>query len=519
MLSVIISGGQVLDGTGRAAVAADVGVAAGRIAAVGDLSGAASRVTIPAAGRIVCPGFIDAHSHSDTYLLIEPAARSKILQGITTEVVGNCGASAAPLSGTAHMPSDWRDKSYPGTWRTVAEYRELLARVQPAVNVVLLVGHNTLRSGVVGHEARAVTRDELGRMQALLEQALAEGARGLSTGLIYAPGRFAATEEIAALAAVAGRRGGIYSSHMRSEGPHLLAAIDEALAIGRQAGVRVQISHLKTSGRANWQLCDEALARLRQARAEGLVVAADRYPYTSACTDLDVIFPEWAAAGGHAAIMARLRDPDVRQRLRAEILAARTEAYWDTVVIGSTHHPDSARFRGRPLREAAQALGLAPVDAVLYLVERDELRTSAFFFGMSEENLWKILAEPYVMLGTDASVRGPDGPLAADYPHPRAYGSFPRFLRAVLDGRSVALPEAIRKLTSLPAGQFGLDDRGVLAVGQVADLVVFDPARVRDKATYDQPHQLAEGIETVVVNGAVAVRDGRLTGVRAGAFL
>lgn len=519
MFSIKITGGQILDGTGSPAVVSDVGISDDQIAEVGDLSTAEAAITIDASGKIVCPGFIDAHSHSDAYLLIEPSAPSKILQGITTEVVGNCGASAAPLAGNYRMPSDWRDKKYPAEWHSVAEYRELLEKIKPAPNVVMLIGHNTLRAGVAGYENRALTKTEMAEMIRLLEKSLDEGGRGLSTGLLYPPGMFAPPEELVTLAKVAARRGGIYTSHMRSESKRLLEAISETISIGRSARIRVEISHLKTSGPANWKLVDAALDLIRSARSEGVEVAADRYPYISACTDLDVIFPAWAQEGGAKAEMTRLLNPSDRARLREELLKSRSEDYWRTVLIGSTKHPDNTRFQGKPLVEAAKQLRMEPVDAVLHLAETDELKTSAFFFGMSEENMLKILAEPYVMIGTDASLRAPTGPLSADYAHPRAYGSFPRFLRMALDGATVPLPEAVRKMTSLPAQQFRLTNRGVLAKGMKADIVVFDAANLSDKATYSAPHQLAQGIEYVIVTGTLTLSKGSLTNKRAGRFL
>ena len=507
--------GTVLDGTGGPPLAADIGIAGGRVSDIGDLAAAESTETIDAGGRYVCPGFIDVHSHSDTYLLIEPAAPSKILQGITTEVVGNCGASAAPLLGQYRMPSDWADKTYPGTWRTVSEYRALLAGVRPGPNVALLVGHNTLRAGVMGYPARPAEPAELREMIRWMEQSLDEGARGLSTGLIYPPGLFAPSDEVLSLARAASARGAIYTSHMRSEGKRLLDAIAEAIAIAEQTGIRVEISHLKTSGRANWPLVDQALDLIRRARARGLPVAADRYPYTAACTDLDVILPEWAAEGGRAAVLARLRDPAARQRLRSELNQARDADYWGTVMVGSTAQPE---FRGMRLPEVAERLGVQPADAALQLIESDELKTSGIFFGMSEENMWKILAEPYVMIGSDASLRAPWGPLGADHPHPRAYGSFPRFIKASLEGKTVALPEAIRKMTSLPALHFDLKGRGTLSRGAAADIVVFSPS-ITDRATYAQPHQFAAGVDYVLVNGVLTVAAGVLTGHRGGQFL
>ncbi len=519
-LELKIVGGQVADGTGAPLRQADIGIAGGVIVDEGDLSRAPARRVIEAGGRLVCPGFIDSHSHSDSYLLLEPSAPSKIFQGVTTEVVGNCGASAAPLLGSAaRLPSDWESKSYPGRWSTMAEYRALLESVRPAVNVVMLAGHGKLRAAVMGYEGRPATPDEVRRMEHLLDRAMEEGAAGLSTGLIYAPGMYAEPGEITALAAVAARRQGIYTTHMRSEGARLLEALDETLAVARASGVRVSVSHLKTSGRANWGLLDAALEKLNAARAEGISVAADRYPYIASNTDLDVILPSWAAEGGREAVLARLRNPLTRARLRAELLESRPETYWGTIVIGSTAHPDHAGLQGRPLEEAAEILGLEPVDAALRLIDRDDLRTGAFFFGMSEPNMWRILAEPWVMIGSDASIRSPTGVLSQDYPHPRAYGTFPLFLRAALDGKTVPLVEAVRKMTSLPAAHFRLGNRGVLRRGAAADVVVVDPARVRDAATFAAPHALAEGIDLVVVNGVITLEGGSFSGNRAGRIL
>lgn len=519
MLDIKIINGTVYDGLGGSARLADVGIVGERIAEVGDLARAEARVTIDAAGRLVCPGFIDAHSHSDTYLLIEPSADSKIFQGITTEVVGNCGASAAPLHDPYKLPSDWADKTYPRAWQSVTDYRRLLDEVRPAPNTVLLIGHNTLRAGAMGYAPRHATADELALMRRRLGQALDEGGAGFSTGLAYAPGMFAPPEEVEALAEEVAARGKIYTSHMRSEGGHLVEAIEETIAVGRHAGCRVQVSHLKTAGKGNWGLLDAALARIEDARREGLEVAADRYPYTASCTDLDVLFPDWAAGGGREAVLARLRDPDTRRRIREDILAKRAEDYWESVRIGSTHHPDNRRFKGQPLVEVAKALGMAPVDAVLHLTDSDNLMTSAFFFTMSEANMWKILARPYVMFGSDASLRATHGPLSHDHPHPRAYGSLTKFLRAALDGKTVPLAEAVHKSTALTAEHFRLQDRGVLAKGKLADVVVLDPANLREHTDFGNPHQLSTGVEHVIVNGVATLSGGRLTGKRAGRLL
>jgi len=516
---LLIRNGSVLDGTGADAVRADIGITGERITAIGDLSKAEAKQTIDATDQFVCPGFIDVHSHSDAFLLIEPRATSKVFQGITTEVCGNCGASVAPRLGDAKLPSDWQDKPFPGKWSTVSEYRTLFEQVKPAVNEALLIGHNTLHRGVCGYEPRGATPDELKAMCRALEQALDEGGCGMSTGLIYPPASAVPREEIVALAKVVAKRNGIYTSHMRSEGKQLLEAIDEALDIGRRSGARVQISHLKTSGQANWHKIDAALEKIESAIAEGLEVAADRYPYTAAQTDLDIILPDWALYDGKEAVLSRLRNPETRKRIRTEVLEGRGEFGFSTVMIGSVENPDFHTSRGMKMDAFAKQLGMEPVDALLHIIEKDELRTGGIFFGMCEENMWKILAKPWVMIGCDASLRAPDGILSQDHPHPRAYGSFTKLLRASLDGQTVPLPEIIRKMTSLAAEQFRLKDRGVLKNGNFADVVVFDPATVKENTSYKYPHRLSEGVTSLIVNGALTIKDGMLTGQRNGQFL
>ena len=521
MFDLTITNGQLVDGTGSPACRRDIGITGDTITAIGDLRAAASRATLDLDARssTVTPGFIDAHSHSDTYLLIEPTSPSKTRQGVTTEVVGNCGASAAPLVGAAHMPSDWDDKEYPGTWHSVEEYRELLQEAQPTPNVVFLIGHNTLRAGVMGYENRPATRDELRQMVYNLEQGFSQGAHGLSVGLVYPPGMFTPRAELIELARTVAAHEGIFAGHMRNERDALPEAVAEMLDIGKTAGVRVQVSHLKAAGRKNWPLIDEALRLIRQARKEGTDIAADRYPYTCSCTELDVIFPEWAGEGGREETVRRLGDVSQRARLREDLLNSRSDDYWETVTIGSTSHPENLGFRGMPLPDVARQLDMTPVDAVLHLTETDQLKTTAFFFGMSGDNMKKVLGESYIMIGSDASLRSPSGPLGHDHPHPRAYGSFPRFIKMAIEGRTVSLAEAIRKVTSLPAARFGLKDRGVIAEGRKADIVVFDREKISDKATYAKPHQPAAGIDHVIINGIQAITKGCPTTNRPGRVL
>ncbi len=516
---LLIQNGAVLDGTGAEAIRADIGICGERIEAIGDLSKAEAKQTIDATGKTVCPGFIDAHSHSDAYLLIEPRVSSKIFQGVTTEVCGNCGASAAARLGKGELPSDWQDKPFPGTWSTVAEYRELFDQVRPAVNEALLVGHNTLHRAHAGYEPRGANPDELAAMKAAFEKALDEGACGLSSGLIYPPASAVPPGEIHALAEIAAQREKIYTTHMRNESASVLEAIDEALETARRTGVRLEISHLKVGGKRNWHLIDAVIEKIEDARAEGIDVAADRYPYTASCTDLDIVLPDWALYDGKEAVLERLRDSKVRKKIRDDILAGRNGFERGRIMIGSVENPLFHTFKGMELEKAAKKLGMEPVDALLHIIEKDELRTGGIFFGMSEENMWRVLGLPWVMIGSDASLRAPDGILSTDHPHPRAYGSFTKFLRAALDGKTVALPEAIRKMTALPAEQFRLKNRGILKKGNFADVVIFDPEAVKENTTYAKPHQLSDGMETVIVNGTLTIENSRLTGKRDGQFL
>jgi len=523
----IIRHATLHDGTGAPPFPADLAVSRDRIAAIGDLSAASAPLEIDATGLVLCPGLVDAHSHSDAYILLQPAAESKIRQGVTTEIVGNCGASAAPLLPGYTMPSDWLEHIPNPSWTTLDTYRATLASARPALNIAMLVGHRTLRAAVMGTAPRAAAPDEIRAMCALLETAMEQGALGLSTGLVYAPAMYAEPAEIRALAAVVARHGGIYASHVRSESTRLLEAIAEFIDVGRATSVRLQLSHFKTSGRPNWHKLPAALDLVRSAIDSGLDLASDRYPYTASATDLDILLPVWAEQGGRAAILARLRDPATRARIRAEILAEHPDpAYWTTVRIGVTHAPENAPFAGLPLPAVADALRLHPLDAALRLMDTDDLYTGGIFFGMSEENMWTILSQPYVAIGSDASLRAPWGPLAADHPHPRAYGTFPRFLRASIDGKTVPLPEAIRRMTSHPASRFRLAGRGILRTGACADLLLFDPRTIRDTATYAAPHAFPEGIAAVFVNGAPAYRAATApsgapdsTAPRAGRFL
>ncbi|MBI5378531.1 MAG: D-aminoacylase [Nitrospirae bacterium] len=519
---LILRGGTVVDGTGAPAYRGDVAIRGGRITAVGAID-PCEGPELDVSGMVVCPGFIDLHAHSEFTLLADGRAWGKILQGVTTEVSGNCGLSAVPLLGEARRQraEDLRDLGLTQTWEDFAGFARRLEDQGIAVNFCTLVGHGNLRASVMGYANRPPDGREMQEMSRLLEDALKAGAWGLSTGLIYLPGAYAETGEIMALARVARSHGGLYATHLRSEGDQLLEAITEAIRIGEEAGIRVQISHLKTAGDRNWRKLPDALRLIREARERGADVAADRYPYTAASTDLDAILPAWAYEGGRAAELARLKDPDTRARLTEEILASHPRRDdWERVLIASVRTEENRSLEGRTLAEAGALRGCPPWEALYELLLEEDLQAMGIFFSMSEENLREILRQPYLMIGSDSSARATDGPTRQGKPHPRTFGTFPRVLgRFVRNERLLPLELAVAMMTSRPAARLGLDDRGVVQEGKSADLVVFNPEAIRDRATYEDPYQAPEGIRHVFVNGSVVVRDGAPTGARPGRVL
>jgi len=535
-----VRGGTVVDGTGGAAFRADVIVDGDRIADVipeGGIDGASPEgmEEIDATGLLVTPGFVDFHSHSDTYLLIEPDAPSKLSQGVTTEVNGQCGGSAVPRYAEARLSSDWASMDYPAlagdgslsvshgpSWRSLAEYRALFDAVKPAINTVQFTGHNTLRSSVIGYAPMRATPDSLKAMERLLAEELDSGSWGLTTGLIYQPGKYSDEAEVTALARVAAGKGGFYATHMRSEGDRIFEAIDEVLSLVRATGIRAEISHLKTSGRANWGKMDEVLEKIGGAVERGELLGSDRYPYCAAGTDLDVVLPDWAGEGGLKAELLRLREPAARARIVAELDASPRD--WSGVMVGGTWHSRTAAMSGGRVDALARDLGVTPGELVVEILDLDEGRTGAFFFGMCEENLHKALSMPWILPGSDASLRAPWGPLGKDHPHPRAYGTMPRFFRLLtgrVDGhaRICSREEAVRRMTSSAAERFGIKGRGVIAKGAYADIAVWSEDGFRDTAEYLRPHSFASGMEAVIVNGRVAYRGGKFLHAGSGRFL
>jgi len=517
VLDLKIVGGQVLDGTGAAATRGDVGVTGDTITAVGDLSREPAGATVEAAGLMVAPGFIDMHSHSDWRLFGNRRAESKIRQGVTTEVVGNCGFSPAPVSD--EFREDMRSFALyvpPGmdfAWRSVGEFLRRYEDEGLALNVAQLVGHGTLRLAVMGFARRAPSGSELSRMRGLMESAMADGACGLSTGLIYAPGSYAATEEIVEVARGAAR-GGFYASHIRGEAATLLESVAEAMRIGRESGLPVQVSHIKAAGRPHWGRVKDALALIDAARADGLDVAADVYPYTASSTTLRTLLPDSALEGGIEAMLDRLRDGATRARLRDEMaggpVLARGMGWADIMIASAPSRPDAQGLR---LDEIARRSGKHPIECVFDILTSERGRGYVILFQLDEADLRRALVHPRVMIGSDGSSLAATGPLADGKPHPRSYGTFPRVLgRYAREERLLTLPAAVHKMTGMPAARLGLADRGVIRKGARADVAIFSPERVADMATYEDPHRYALGIEHVVVNGRLVIESGEHTG-------
>ncbi|BBZ03344.1 N-acyl-D-amino-acid deacylase [Mycolicibacterium chitae] len=526
----VLTGGVVIDGTGAEPVPADVRLCDGIVAEIappGSLAARSGEQIVDATDRAIVPGFVDIHTHADFSLPTHPSAASMVRQGVTTLVVGNCGFSPFPVGPGEHAEQlrqataifgrglDWR-------WRDLPGYAAHLAEVGTAVNVAALVGHGAVRIAVLGYERRDATDSELSAMRHLVEGAMAAGAFGISSGLIYPPGSFAGRDELVQLCRVVADHGGIYSTHMRNEGEQLLVALDEAMAIARGSGVRLQLSHHKVLGRRNWGLTEESLQRVDAAIAEGVDIALDQYPYPASSTTMLALVPGWAAEGGASALAERLRDPQNRNVIRTEILDGPTDGRPkrdfepDTVMISSVGLDEHSSFVGRRLDEIAREAGREPVDVMLDLLGRDGA-VEVVIFAIGDEDIERVMRHPRVAIASDGWTLHPD---EGGTPHPRSYGTFARVLqRYVREKNLLSLPEAVRRMTSLPADRLGLADRGRIAAGAVADVVVLDPARVTERATFVDPHQYAAGVDDVFVAGVPVVRGGVETGARPGAVL
>ena len=522
---VILRGGTVVDGAGEPRRVADVGIRADTIAAVGDLGDARAATELDVSGLVVAPGFINVLSWATETLIEDGRGLSDIRQGVTLEIFGE-GVSYGPLNDT--MRAEWEaeqgDIRYDITWTTLGEYLDFLVERGVAPNVASFVGATTVRVHELGEADRAPTAEELDRMRALVTEAMEEGALGLGSSLIYAPAFYADTDELVALAEVAAAYDGLYISHIRSEGNALLPAVDELLTIAREAGIRAEIYHLKAAGQENHGKLDAVLAKIDSARAADLAITTDMYTYTAGATGLSASMPPWVQEGGYDAWVERLRDPATRARVAAEMRTP-TDA-WENlglaagpegILLVGFKNPDLRPLTGRTVAEVAAERGVSPEDAMIDLVIEDGSRVEAVYFLMSEENVRRQIALPYMSFGSDAGAPAPEGVFLNTSVHPRAYGNFARLLgRYVRDEGIISLEEAVRKLTDLPATNLRLRKRGRLAPGYFADVTVFDPETIQDHATFEDPHQLSTGTHHVFVNGTAVLRDGEPTGALPG---
>jgi N-acyl-D-amino-acid deacylase len=519
---VVISNGHIIDGTGSPWYSGDIGIRDGKIAAIGNLASTPRKRTIDAHGQVVAPGFIDMLGQSEMTILVDPRLPSKIYQGITTEVTGE-GGSAAPLNDAiiqADQASYQHLKITPD-WKTLRQYFARLEKQGMGINLATYVGATQVRRMVLGDDNKTPTPAQLEQMKSLVRDAMRDGAVGLSTSLEYAPAPYAKTDELIALASEASKSGGIYATHMRNESDSVLQAIDEALRIGREAHIPVEIWHLKVAGKNNWGRMPEVVAKISSARAAGMDVTADTYAYTAWFNSFSAFIPPWAHDGGDAKLVERLKDPAMRARIRKDMLTPSTE--WDnewqeipgpeSVLIGVVQNPKLLPLQGKTLADVAKIWDKDPMDALFDLLIEDQAFTGVAVFGMSEHDVALALQQPWVSIDNDSSGAAPEGLLGQEHPHPRAYGTFPRILRKyVREEKKLSLEDAIRKFSALPAQRMRFTDRGVLKQGMWADVVVFDPATIRDLATFENPNQLAQGMTYVLVNGVPVIDQGKMTG-------
>jgi N-acyl-D-amino-acid deacylase len=519
---LVVRGAIVHDGGGGPGYPADILVAGDQIAHLDAPGAGKARRVLDADGLVAAPGFVDIHSHSDYHLLLAPQAESSVRQGVTLEIGGNCGYAPAPIWGAwqAERAEEYRSRyGLACAWQTLGEYFGALETARPAVNYGQLIGHNTLRGSATGGAARPASRQELAAMLDAVRKGMHAGALGLSTGLAYPPACYADAEELVVLSRTASGLGGILAAHIRSEGDGLLEGLDEIIGVAQAASIPLQVSHLKTMYARNWDKLDAALARIEAARAAGLDVTADRYPYTAANTGLDAILPRWAAEGLRQDWLARLTNPPTRSRILDE-LAARPLSIWDQIVIAEVRTPRYRAHQGLTVAKAASRERMRPEVFAVDLLAADGGTVAAFYHAMSDANLDRILARDWVMVGSDSGCRASGDPLGGGIPHPRTFGTFVRALGPLVrESRLFRLETAIRKLTADPCQRLGLVDRGRVAPGFHADLVLFDPAKIRDTATYERPWSFPEGVHHVLVNGQFAVEDGAVTGARSGYVL
>src|SRR6266550_3181792 len=526
---VIIKGGTVYDGTGAEGRVTDIAIRGDRIADIGDLANATAKTTIDARGLAVAPGFINMLSWSTESLIQDGRSQSEIRQGVTTEIMGE-GNSMGPLNDRmkARYVREQKDIKFDIKWKTLAEYLRYLEKRGVSCNVASFLGATTVREYVIGLEDKQPTPEQLEQMRELVRKEMEAGALGIGTSLIYPPAFYAKTDELIELCKVAAKYQGKYISHMRSEGNRLLEALDELIRISREAGIPAELYHIKALGQQNWPKIDDLLSRIEAAQKEGLKITADMYAYTAGGTGLDASLPPWTEDGGYPALFKRLRDPATRQKIKAEV--QKPAGGWENLYFdaGGPEHILLAEFRsdklkpltGKSLAEVAKMRGKDPIDTAMDLIAEDESRIGTLYFIISEDNIKKELAKPWISFGSDEASQAPEGVFLKSNPHPRAYGNFARVLgKYVRDEKVLSMSDAIHRLSGLPATNLGLDHRGFLKEGMFADVVVFDPATIADRATYEKPHQYAVGVKHVFVNGVQVLKDGEHTGAKPGRAL
>jgi len=526
---VVIKNGVVYDGTGGEGREVDVALRGDRIAGVGDFKNSPAKLVIDARGLAIAPGFINMLSWSNESLIADGLSQSEIRQGVTTEIMGE-GDSMGPVNDRVReeMLREQRDIHYKVEWATLADYLRYLEKRGVSCNVASFIGATTIRKNVIGYEDKQPTPQQLDQMRALVQKEMEAGALGIGTSLIYPPAFYAKTPELIELCKVAARYKGKYISHMRSEGNQLLEAVDELIRISREANIPAEIYHIKAAGKSNWPKVDALLAKIEAAQKEGVKITADMYTYTAAGTGLDACLPPWTEDGGYPALFKRLRDPATREKIAAEVKTP-SDA-WENLYLaaGSPENILVVGFKseklkpltGKSLAEVAKMRGKDPVETIMDLLAEDESRIDTIYFVMSEENVRKEIAKPWISFGSDESSQAPEGVFLKSNPHPRAYGNFARVLgKYVRDEKVISLGEAVRRLSALPATNLGLDHRGFIQEGMFADVVVFDPATIADRATFAQPHQYSVGMKQIFVNGVQVLKDGEHTGAKPGRAL
>jgi len=526
-LDIVMKNGRVVDGCGNPWFYADIGVKDGKIVAIGDLEACDASVVVEACEKIVSPGFIDMHTHSDAVLLANPTADSHLCQGITTDVVGNCGISMTPVSEVAKRQFDSILGAFnlKWEWSSLKEYLDTLEARGVGVNVLPLIGQGTLRAAVMGMEHRPPNEQELRDMKSHVARQMEAGAFGISTGLFYAPSGYATTQELIELAKVVAEYRGIYASHMRSEGDNLMEAIKETLEIGKKARIPVHISHFKACGRTNWGKVKEGFRLIEDARQKGVDVTCDAYPWMAGVTPLSDYPPHWAVEGGVDKLLERLRNPETRTRIRRDMEqgvpgeeSLVKEVGWDRVIVSQS--PSHVEWEGKTIHELAKSSGEDPYDLAFDLLIEEHGQVMMIEFWGTEDDVISVLKHPLTMISSDSWAIAPTGPLGSGKPHPRFYGNVPRLLgEYVREKGIIPLEEAVRKMTSFPAQRLALRDRGQIREGMWADIVVFDSGRVRERGTFADPHHFPDGIEWVLVNGVIAIQEGKATGALAGKAL